>query len=361
MKITGNHVFVLSLAAVAAVTLVATVEARSATQHTGAHRRIPPERFDPYLITPLGTEAAAIDAQGRAAVNQGTHAYLFVPTSANSDSGSLVPLGTLGGNVSIARGINELGHVVGYSTLASGSYRAFLFDGAAMFDVGTLGSDYGSGTGIDASGNVVGSSYDASHDEHGFLWTPERENGTAGDMIDLGTFGGDYSAALAVEGGVVVGYAYTVAGAFHAFRWAVGTMSDLGTLGGDYSRANAIGGQGRIVGQAYLPGNAQAHACLWEGGAGQDLGNLGGDYSEALGISPDGTRIVGRATVPSDSGFLEYHAFLREGGAMVDLNSLLPPGSGWVLDSASGVNDRGQIVGAGTLGGQQRGFLLTPR
>jgi probable HAF family extracellular repeat protein len=231
-----------------------------------------------------------------------------------------------------------------------------------MVDIGTLGTDYSSAAGIGVSGPIVGSAYDTSNDEHGFLWTPQRPNGNSGSMIDLGTLGGEYSAALAVDArGVVVGYAYTSAGAFHAFRWQSGVMADLGTLGGSYSRADAIDDHGRIVGQAYLPGNVQAHACMWDGGLAQDLGNLGGNYSWALGIDPSGQRIVGTATVPSGDGFLHYHALLFENGVMTDLNTLIPPGSGWVLESASGVNRYGQIVGRGTLGGQSRGFLLTPR
>jgi hypothetical protein len=43
------------------------------------------------------------------------------------------------------------------------------------------------------------------------------------------------------------------------------------------------------------------------------------------------------------------------------LNDLIPPSSGWVLEYAYDVNDFGQIVGAGSLDGQPRGFLLTPR
>jgi hypothetical protein len=35
--------------------------------------------------------------------------------------------------------------------------------------------------------------------------------------------------------------------------------------------------------------------------------------------------------------------------------------SGWVLTQVNGGNDKGQIVGVGTFGGAQRGFLLTPR
>jgi len=44
----------------------------------------------------------------------------------------------------------------------------------------------------------------------------------------------------------------------------------------------------------------------------------------------------------------------------VDLNSLLPPHSGWLLQTAEGVNAAGQIVGQGQFAGKTRGFLLTP-
>ncbi len=54
------------------------------------------------------------------------------------------------------------------------------------------------------------------------------------------------------------------------------------------------------------------------------------------------------------------HAFLYGDGVLVDLNSLLPPGSGWVLGQATGINDSGQIVGEGIINGQTHGFLLSP-
>jgi probable HAF family extracellular repeat protein len=43
----------------------------------------------------------------------------------------MVNLGTLGGNFSIAFGINDLGQVVGYSSTASGETRAFLWTAAS--------------------------------------------------------------------------------------------------------------------------------------------------------------------------------------------------------------------------------------
>ena len=44
---------------------------------------------------------------------------------------------------------------------------------------------------------------------------------------------------------------------------------------------------------------------------------------------------------------------------MTDLNTRLPSGSGWVLESANDVNDVGEIAGVGTINGQRHAFLLT--
>jgi uncharacterized protein (DUF2252 family) len=45
---------------------------------------------------------------------------------------------------------------------------------------------------------------------------------------------------------------------------------------------------------------------------------------------------------------------------MRDLNSLISPTSGWVLEAATVINDAGQIAGVGRLNGARRIFLLTP-
>ena len=47
-------------------------------------------------------------------------------------------------------------------------------------------------------------------------------------------------------------------------------------------------------------------------------------------------------------------------GTMVDLNSLVDHLSAWTLTRASGINDSGQIVGAGNVHGKLHAFLLTP-
>ncbi|HLK59317.1 MAG TPA: hypothetical protein VKU00_22345, partial [Chthonomonadaceae bacterium] len=54
------------------------------------------------------------------------------------------------------------------------------------------------------------------------------------------------------------------------------------------------------------------------------------------------------------------HAFIYAAGQMTDLNSYLPPNSGWELIQATGINRSGQIVGYGTLNQRIHAFLLSP-
>ncbi len=79
-------------------------------------------------------------------------------------------LGTLrGGGFGAAIGINDPGQVVGYATIKSGQYHAFLYDHGVMTDLGTLpggGSSFANN--INASGQVVGQSQTANGNTHAF-------------------------------------------------------------------------------------------------------------------------------------------------------------------------------------------------
>ena len=91
----------------------------------------------------------------------------------------------------------------------------------------------------------------------------------------------------------------------------------------------------------------------------KDLGTLGGPSSSALGIN-DAGQVVGFASTSEGVS----HAFLYERSAtpkMQDLNSLIPPDSGWSLEEARAINQKGQIVGLGERNGHNHAFLLTPR
>ena len=298
-----------------------------------------------YVLTDLGLgQANAINSAGQVAGTSSAtgsdRAYLYY-------AGTTADLGTLGGTISRALGINTGGQVVGGSTNAS-AYHAFLYDGT-MHDLGTLdgGGVNSSANAINDSGLVVGYAYTSAGYPHAFMYDSS--------MHDLGTLGGLYSSARAVNaGGTMVGYSYNSAGAQRAFLYTGGSMTDLGILAGaTYSEAWGINASGQVVGDSNY-GGGPASVFLYDGTM-HNLGRLSG-FADTLGYGINATgQIVGTAVNGTT-----YHAFLYTQGTMADLNSLVTNLDGWTLESASAINDSGAIVGYGLLGGNTRGFLLTP-
>jgi len=77
--------------------------------------------------------------------------------------------------------------------------------------------------------------------------------------------------------------------------------------------------------------------------------------------------VVGTYFVSAQGSNYLDHAFIASltrgafGYGGLDLNNLLPPSSGWILTSATGINNAGQIVGYGiNPQGTYSGYLLTP-
>jgi probable HAF family extracellular repeat protein len=335
---------------------------------------------------------------------------------------SITDLGTLGGTSSEAWSINAAGQVAGRSTLADNTtFRAFRSSGngqpPSIADLGNLGGSYTYGWGINASGQVTGDAQSADLLTHvfrtagtgrvsdpgaelglgfgrainlsgqvtGFYQPPGASGGVAHayrsspngppvTLADLGVLsGGTNSHGSAInDSGQVAGYsAYgppspsNTFGPTRAFRTTpTGLVSDpgadLGTLGGRESRAFAINSVGQVAGQSFTTSDLNQHA-FRSSPNGQavsliDLGTLGGANSAALAINSLAVMVGGSEIVP---GVFVQHAFIYD-TQMRDLNSLIPPNSGWVLGTATGINDFGQISGTGSIGGQSHAFLLTP-
>jgi probable HAF family extracellular repeat protein len=92
--------------------------------------------------------------------------------------------------------------------------------------------------------------------------------------------------------------------------------------------------------------------------AGVFRGTVGRLRGEAFGINDLG-EVVGWSTSVNRSGYYVQHAFIHSGATFQDLNTLIPPGSGWVLSDATGINDSGQIVCDGyNTGGEHHAFLF---
>ena len=95
---------------------------------------------------------------------------------------ALTALGTLGGSVSSAAGINSAGHIVGYSTDSNEVSSGFLYDGSRMINLSDLipaGSGFtnlASADAINDSGKIAGSGYLADGQFHAYLLTPIGTN-----------------------------------------------------------------------------------------------------------------------------------------------------------------------------------------
>ena len=112
-------------------------------------------------------------------------------------------LGTLGGMLSWATGVNASGQAVGWSDIGSKNtnntevYHAFLYANGKMNDLGTLPElENSTATAINSSGQVVGFvSGHAGFTVGPFCWTPTVPNGAVGTMQNLNALIPDQSNA----------------------------------------------------------------------------------------------------------------------------------------------------------------------
>jgi probable HAF family extracellular repeat protein len=89
-----------------------------------------------------------------------------------------------------------------------------------------------------------------------------------------------------------------------------------------------------------------------------NLGTVAGDScSESDDINSHG-QIVGESAC---NGGLAHAWLWEDCGPMIDLNTLIPPGSGIQLTHGVAINDAGEISGDGILpSGDNRAFILIP-
>jgi len=262
---------------------------------------------------------------------------------------------------SIAWGINDSNVVVGEYLPRPNPFiiEAFKYSNGVVTGLGFLSSSsYSSAHAINRLGQIVGESSTNSTASviHAVLW----DNGT---KVDLGVLSGNYSSANAINNSAIIVGESSVEGTTNvqAFIYT-NSIVPMGTLGGDYSSAKSINDAGVVVGESteVTGGVTNLQAFIYRDGIMASLraqaATLGADSSSASGINNLG-QIVGYL------GFGQLtQAFLFDGTNMVNLIQYILPLSGFTnLSSAYGINDQGQIIGAGTLtNGDYHGFLLTP-
>jgi probable HAF family extracellular repeat protein len=299
-----------------------------------------------YAVTVIGGAGSAAydvnlrgDVVGGLAAGDTTHAFLY--------SGStLSDLGTGGGTGSLARHVNDSGQVVG-SMWGLDSGSGFLYSG------GTLGALAGSTSayGINNSGTITGVFGVVGTD--GFAYS-HAYSYTAGVYTDAGTLiedAGSYGMAIN-SSGAIAGYAEWARGANWPTNLVVykdGVLSDLGAFEGPWAYGYSINDAGRIVGAGTIGFSGAdlypRRALLYAGGALQNLGSLMQDGDSFAYDINNLDEIVGAAATATG-----LHGFLYANGAMVDLNTLIDPASGWTITDAQAINDVHQVAGTACKG-----------
>jgi len=323
-----------------------------------------PAAWGGYKVVDLGvipgggsSSAAGINQSGEVA-GSGSTGGAFTHAFFTNGGGSLSDLGTLpGGLSSHGAAINDGGTVVGTGTTSAdgvvfASHAFVAAGGGGLRDLGVLpGATASYGTGVNDGGRVVGDLSFAGGVTHAFL------TDGAGKLTDLGTGGGTGSVANGVNnGGTVVGTLSAPGGFSVAFRGTAGGLAPILTPGGGSSTGLAINDGGQVVGALGFAGGSHAYRTT-AGGLAVDLGSLAGAPDSVA----DAINRLGQVVGSASFGAGLSHAFLyTDAQGMVDLNSALNGGAGWVLGTATGINDRGQITGTGTFQGMTRAYRLDP-
>ncbi len=134
------------------------------------------------------------------------------------------------------------------------------------------------------------------------------------------------------------------------------------------SSASDLNDVGQLVGGPERRGMhsipMEGHAFLYDHNTGllTDLGTLPG-YTKSISSSINNAgQVVGFSWSPVNPADAARRAYIFESqtGTMTDLNRLIDPSIGWLLQDALDINDAGQIVGAGQINGETHAFLLTP-
>ena len=313
-------------------------------------------------------------------------------------------LGTLGGLNSSAFGSpNAIGQVVGEAEtshsdpngedfcgffgsgapLSGKTCRGFLWEDGWMIPLPTLGGHNGAASAINNSGVIAGNAETATTDSTCPPYDPAKgqyqvlrdkpvvwENG---HVKELPTYGGDPDGyAIAInDRGQVAGGSGTCStfnvniGLYlsptHALLWDHGDVTNLGSLGGAFgNQAHGMNNRGQVVGVSDLAGDTVFHGFVWSRSRGmRDIPPLPGDmYSVALAINDEGVA----AGLSLDATFTILRAFVVVGGVPTDLNKLIPADSPLQLQTACGINSRGEITGLAVekSTGQYRGYLAIP-
>lgn len=316
------------------------------------------------------------------------HFSVYAVVSLLSYSGvpkyDLIDVGVLSGdNSSTPTGISANGYVSGYSTSTSGLIHAFSWISGLTLNLGSRAGDIGAVANCINSAGIAGGksiqnplfSYPvlfsgggatqvltASGQTTGAV-TALNDNGSyivGNAIVKLSTltsfsgFSPGTTAAALNNSDAVAGYDSSQ----HAALWRSGVVTDLGLLKGyDSSTAVAVGDNGDVVGNVFDAANDIPPAgFIYTAGKMTLLPVLSGD-DIMLPSGVNGGKVVGTSSLD----FNASRGVIYAGGALTDLNTLIPTNTGWTITQALGINANGQIIALGQSATATHALVLTPR
>jgi probable HAF family extracellular repeat protein len=287
-----------------------------------------------------------------------------VANTGNLVAGNLIDFGGLphaflysGGNQTVlavpkgytyaqALSMNNAGEIVGNLFASNNTVHGFAYYNGTMHDLGTLqnvGRSYANA--VSDSGLVVGAST-----------APSAQNATVACIFpstSLGLKPGYFaSTCYSINGSSQVLVGQQGAGGINLFLYANGNLTSFSIAAAAPSSntsAYVINNSGQFIGTLLT----NSHPFLYLDGNVVDLTNVIGPTAVLLDINSSNVLV----------GTNQGQAFVYLGGTNYLLGRLtITGGAGWVLQTATGINDAGQIVGTGINPKDhvQHAFLLTP-
>jgi probable HAF family extracellular repeat protein len=300
-----------------------------------------------FTITDIGPNVrpVGVNYYGQVAVTVGPGGFVGAAGIWSKRDGLKI-LGTLPGGVnSFATGINNHGDIIGYT---DDIFATLWWSTGVVENLNALISP------SFVDNNVIPYAINDSRTvtgwmgfEEPFVWSPINP-AIANRPIDLNALPEGRGAGVAIDafGNVALSangevFVWDPAGVLHF----VNLQKPLSS----YQSASGIS-YGYVSGQT-CDTNQICAAFIWNQKHGaQFLGHLAGQTSSVSNGINRYRQVV---------GYSGTHAFLwTHSSGMHDLNALIKAQS-WQLVSATGINDKTQIVGSGLLNGVEHGFLLT--
>ena len=355
-----------------------------------------------YKVTDLGSEGNDILGCAMSLNNEGwteVMAQNLPPGQQDSLTGTLLSgrlfvdidgfkfdLGTLGGtNTSSNWGeINDFGEVVGFSETTVldpngedicgfGTHltcRPFLSQLLQMKALPTLGGNNGQASSINNRGQIVGFAENGALDNTCLPGTTNNrialpavwEKGTV-NALPLVPHDVDGDAFWINDLGQAVGYSGNCSTAVHGASWKNNVISILADLGNG-ALAQVINNRGQIAGQV-TTADGSTSAAVWQNGADGAITNIGIPLGDAIAFASginDRGQVVGSSL---DSNLSWSHAFIWQDNVLTNLDTLFPASANLNPVMGNKINERGQISGmAIVMSGPHKGdihaFLATP-